>query len=222
MPNFISQIISFNQAILGIELRSQGMIAANEAQISIESIIEELQELREAYEAKDFVKCVDAIGDGLFFTIGVLYKFGMTDQSIYSLLSMDYKSDMNNAMYNLFEQVAELSDFVGLPAQDDLDAYTDGIEHFVNCFSLHCERLDTFNAVQSLALIANGFIGLFGDFGINAKNAQLIMSAIFNANMTKKRGVNAKRGDGIAADAVKPENFVPPEEEISRILNLVK
>lgn len=221
MPNFISQIVLFNQSILGIAQREQGLIPANEAQISIESIIEELQELREAFEQGDFIKCVDAIGDGLFFTIGVLYKFGMTEHSIYSLMAMDHKSEMGNTMYNLFEQVAELNEFVGLPKQEDLDAYIDGIEHFVNCFSLHCERMDSFNAVQVLALIANGFIGLFGDFGVNAKNAQLIMTAIFNANMTKKRGVNEKRGDGVAADAVKPTDFIPPEEEIKRILNLV-
>ena len=220
MPNFISQIVLFNQSILGIEQRQQGLIPANEAKISIESIIEELQELREAFAEGDFIKCVDAIGDGLFFTIGVLYKFGMTEHSIYSLMAMDHKSEMGNTMYNLFEQVADLAEFVGMPGQDELEAYAEGIEHFVNCFSQHCERMDSFNAVQSLALIANGFIGLFGDFGVNAKNAQSIMTAIFNANMTKKRGVNAKRGDGIAADAVKPDNFIPPEEEIKRILGL--
>jgi hypothetical protein len=36
--------------------------------------------------------------------------------------------------------------------------------------------------------------------------------------MEKKLGVNAKRGDGSAADAVKPEGWESPEHRIGAIL----
>ena len=76
--NFVEQIVNFNQEILGVEQRTQSLIPANEAQISIESLIEEAQELRDAFTEKDFIKAVDAVADTLFFGVGVLYKFGLT------------------------------------------------------------------------------------------------------------------------------------------------
>lgn len=43
---------------------------------------------------------------------------------------------------------------------------------------------------------------------------------VHNANMTKAAGKKANRGyDGTAQDAVKPENFVPPETLISVLIN---
>jgi len=42
--------------------------------------------------------------------------------------------------------------------------------------------------------------------------------AVHEANMTKKKGVNAKRDMGVS-DAVKPEGWVPPEERLAEILS---
>ena len=41
--------------------------------------------------------------------------------------------------------------------------------------------------------------------------------AVHKANMTKKRGAQAKRGND-ENDAVKPDNWLPPEEAIGAIL----
>jgi predicted HAD superfamily Cof-like phosphohydrolase len=46
-----------------------------------------------------------------------------------------------------------------------------------------------------------------------------IQTAVHEANMEKKLGVVAKRGDGSAADAVKPEGWIPPEGRIEAILD---
>lgn len=53
--------------------------------------------------------------------------------------------------------------------------------------------------------------------GVSPEKIRLCFNAIHEANMTKKKGVQAKRG-GKAVDAVKPEGWTPPEEAIAHIL----
>jgi predicted HAD superfamily Cof-like phosphohydrolase len=60
-------------------------------------------------------------------------------------------------------------------------------------------------------------IGGLRRMGITEDQARACFLAIHNANMTKKRGAQAKRG-GFEDDAVKPTDFVPPDEAIAHIL----
>ena len=60
--------------------------------------------------------------------------------------------------------------------------------------------------------------GALYKLGLNSDQIDACMSAVHDANMTKRKGVNAKRGDGSAADAVKPTDWVSPEERIGSIL----
>lgn len=60
--------------------------------------------------------------------------------------------------------------------------------------------------------------GILYKLGLNGDEIGEIFDAVHHCNMTKKRGVNAKRDTG-AADAVKPEGWVGPEERILDILS---
>ncbi len=60
--------------------------------------------------------------------------------------------------------------------------------------------------------------GALYKLGLNENQISSCMNAVHEANMTKRKGVNEKRGDGSAADAIKPEDWVSPEERIGSIL----
>ena len=218
--NFVEQIVNFNQEILGVEQRTQSLIPANEAQISIESLIEEAQELRDAFTEKDFIKAVDAVADMLFFGVGVLYKFGLTSNQIANAILVQYNERLQHPMSAIYEVGIELSEHIGFPDGNETNEFADTIEGFVNEFSNNYEHNDFVNSVGSISLICRACAAIFAEFGLSAFKAEKVMDAVYTANMTKKRGANAKRGDGQTADAVKPADFVPPETKIAEILGM--
>ncbi len=129
MNNIVSDIIDFNQIILGIRQRSPQLLYSEEYNISIKCLLEEIQEFQEAHAEENLVGCIDALLDLVYFNVGVLYKLGLDENDIHQ------------------------------------------------CFG-----------------------------------------AVHLANMTKKKGVNAKRDTG-AADAVKNDSWVGPEQRISGIIH---
>lgn len=129
MTDLVSDIVDFNEIVLGIAQRKPTLLSTNEYQISVNCLNEEIKEFNHAHINDDLVGCIDAMIDNLYFTVGVLYKLGLNPDQI------------------------------------------------KQCFA-----------------------------------------AVHLANMTKNKGENAKRATG-AADAVKPEGWVGPEEMIKEILN---
>lgn len=220
--NFVEQIVNFNKEVLGIEQRTQGLIPANEAQISIESLIEEANELREAFQGQDFIKAVDAVADTLFFAVGVMYKFGLSQNQIVNAILSQHNPRLHHPMCTIYESGVEVSEHVGFPEGVMTLEFAESIEVFVDEFSKNYELNDMVNSVISIALICRACCAIFGEFGLSAYKAERVMDAVYTANMTKKKGVNAKRGDGKAADAVKPADFVPPEEKIAEILGMAE
>lgn len=218
--NFVEQIVNFNKEVLGIEQRVQSLIPANEAQISIESLVEEANELREAFEGQDFIKAVDAVADTLFFAVGVMYKFGLTSNQITNAILNQYNGRLQHPMSAIYEAGVELSEHIGFPEDKLTLEYAQSIEGFVNEFSNNYEHNDFVNSVGSISLICRACAAIFAEFGLSANKAERVMDAVYTANMTKKRGANAKRGDGQTADAVKPADFVPPETKIAEILGM--
>lgn len=128
--SFQKQVVEFNQRVLLIDQRPMDMLRPAEFDISVNCLREEIDEFVEAHKNGDFVGCVDAVVDLMYFAVGVMYKMGLT--------------------------------------ADKMDA---------------------------------------------------CMTAVHEANMEKKLGVNHHRGDGSAADAVKPEGWMAPEERIINILD---
>ena len=218
--NFVEQIVNFNKEVLGIEQRVQSLIPANEAQISIESLVEEANELREAFEGQDFIKAVDAVADTLFFAVGVMYKFGLTSNQITNAILNQYNGRLQHPMSAIYEAGVELSEHIGFPEDKLTLEYAQSIEGLVNEFSNNYEHNDFVNSVGSISLICRACAAIFAEFGLSAFKAEKVMDAVYTANMTKKRGANAKRGDGQTADAVKPVDFVPPEAKIADILGM--
>ena len=60
-------------------------------------------------------------------------------------------------------------------------------------------------------------VGRLQQMGLTREQTIACFDAIHTANMTKKRGAQAKRGN-VETDAVKPDGWISPEEGIKRIL----
>jgi len=61
--------------------------------------------------------------------------------------------------------------------------------------------------------------GILYKLGLTSEEVDKCMSAVHLCNMTKKKGINSKRATG-AADAIKPDGWISPEERIKEILEL--
>jgi len=122
-------VVRFNQEILGIEPRVPHLQKIDEARLSHAQLTEEADEFLEATEQCDYIGAIDGVIDSMVFSIGILYKLGVT-----------------RAQY--------------------------------------------------------------GE----------IFTAVMEANMSKQIGVKKGREGFDAADAIKPEDFVSPEDRIAQIL----
>jgi hypothetical protein len=78
-------------------------------------------------------------------------------------------------------------------------------------------RVQTVKSVDAALDAAYFAIGLLRRAGLTEDQAIDCFMAVHVANMTKKKGVNARRDTGVA-DAVKPADFVPPDLQIYEIL----
>lgn len=80
--------------------------------------------------------------------------------------------------------------------------------------STHGDVIAQIDALVDLVYFA---FGAMYKIGLTPQQIKDCCMAVHEANMSKKRGVNAKRATG-AADAIKPEGWVPPEARISKVL----
>lgn len=72
------------------------------------------------------------------------------------------------------------------------------------------------DAMIDLMYFANGVLY---KMGLTPEEIVQCKTAVHEANMEKKLGVNHRRGDGSAADAIKPADWISPEERIIDILD---
>lgn len=79
----------------------------------------------------------------------------------------------------------------------------------------HHDFIGQIDAVVDLIYFAYGALY---KMGLTAKQILDISQAVHDANMEKKLGVVAKRGNPLG-DAVKPEGWIGPEERIADILD---
>lgn len=80
--DFVAQVVDFNQCVLKIDQRKIDMLRPNEFDISEKCLNEELNEFIDAYKSGDIIGCIDAIIDLRYFAIGVLYKMGLSADTI--------------------------------------------------------------------------------------------------------------------------------------------
>ena len=78
------------------------------------------------------------------------------------------------------------------------------------------EQQDMVKMVDGILDLIYGAMGTLKKMGLTREQVYACMNAIHAANMTKDKGVVASRGSD--EDAVKPADFVPPDEAIGQIL----
>lgn len=76
-------------------------------------------------------------------------------------------------------------------------------------------KQDAVGMVDGIVDLIYGAMGTFKKMGLTRDQVRLAFTAVHEANMTKKKGRTARGGD---EDAVKPADFVPPEQKIAAIL----
>ena|SRR5210317_1463226 len=75
-------VSQFNEFVLGIPRRDVGLMASEESQITVKSLLEEVDEFEEAHHAGDIIGCIDALMDNIYFALGALYKMGLNEEDI--------------------------------------------------------------------------------------------------------------------------------------------
>ncbi len=94
-----------------------------------------------------------------------------------------------------------------------LKAYREEITEFVQAR----DKQDIIGMVDASLDLVYFAVGTLKKMGLSREQAFAIMMVIHRKNMKKERGKTGTRGDH-EEDAVKPEGFVGPEEEIGHIL----
>ena len=82
------------------------------------------------------------------------------------------------------------------------------------------ETSDFIGQVDAMIDLQYFAMGVLYKLGLTAEQINKCCTAVHEANMEKKLGVKPSRGDGSAADAVKPEGWESPEARIGAILEL--
>ena len=92
-------------------------------------------------------------------------------------------------------------------------AYEEEIDELISAR----EKQDLVGMVDATLDLIYFAVGTLKKLGLTREQAYACMMAVNDANMTKRKGKVAARGNN-AEDAVKPEDFVPPEQAIGAII----
>jgi len=137
-------------------------------------------------------------------------------EQVVGLVDQDQQSDLIDWIFDFNEQV------IGT-GQVDLNPLTMGqfewttkfveeeLAEFGDAFAIQ----DVVAMVDAIGDLIYGAMGTFKKMGLSREQVRASFAAIHAANMTKKRG---NKGRGSDEDAVKPFDFLPPEEAIAAIL----
>ena len=91
------QVIRFNREILGIKARPHGLQTFDEARLSYTQMAEEAQEFLDAHQVGDLVGCIDACIDCMVFTMGILYKMGITEEEYKTIFKVVMDANMTKS-----------------------------------------------------------------------------------------------------------------------------
>lgn len=125
-------------------------------------------------------------------------------------------------MYKLFSKVEHFNQEVlrlRKPQLGELPA--DQRAHLINSmleevgeFQEAAENGDFIGSVDALIDLIYFAVGGLHKLGLNVDDAEFTFMAVHQANMEKQLGVKASRAVGNAPDAIKPKDWVSPEERI--------
>ena len=92
MP-FVS-VPTFQTEILGIPVAEKGLLTDDTFNLSMRQLNEELDEFEDAHDAKDFIGCIDAQIDLIYFAIGNLHKMGLTPEEMQKCFAAVHDANM--------------------------------------------------------------------------------------------------------------------------------
>lgn len=126
--------------------------------------------------------------------------------------------DIIDQIFDFNEQVINLGDVeFNTLTQKQFDWTVKFCEEELQEFREAYEKQDLVGMVDAVGDLIYGAMGTFKKMGLNREHVRQCFAAIHAANMTKKRG---DKGRGSDEDAVKPADFVAPEQAIADILFL--
>lgn len=132
---------------------------------------------------------------------------------------LDKSGDIIDLIFDFNEQVIGLGDIPLNPLTPKqvewLNTFVD--EELCTEFQGAYQKQDIIGMCDAIGDLIYGAMGTFKKMGLTREQTRAVFTAIHNANMTKKRG---NKGRGSDEDAVKPVDFVPPEQVIGQILML--
>lgn len=217
--NTVEQIIDFNKNILAIAQGPEMLAGPKEHNFSMECLQEEFDEYKEACEAEDIVTMLDALFDLMFFGVGVMYRAGMNEATIGLTVCGGLWID-THSLYTAIEDRKGLHFRQRVDIDFECPEFIESIEEDLRAIEAAYDLKSNVAYMTNVAVLLNSVMVRLDAIGLSRKQCEDIMTAIYEANMTKKRGSNAKRGDGQVADAVKPTDFIPPEDKIAYIIGL--
>lgn len=95
MSEQFKKVREFNANVLGVSQRQTGEMNDNEMKLSLVQLREEINELEEAFNSKDFVQQVDAIVDLQYYTFGILMKMGVSVEQYEAIFNCVHSANMN-------------------------------------------------------------------------------------------------------------------------------
>lgn len=94
MTDIIDQIFDFNEQIIGTGDVPLNALTEKQHNWTQTFCVEELQELREAFEAQDIVGMVDAVGDLIYGAMGTFKKMGLTREQVGAAFTAIHAANM--------------------------------------------------------------------------------------------------------------------------------
>jgi len=89
---------AFNQLVLNLEPRTPGLQSMEECKLSVHQLKEEADELMDAAMNDDYVGCIDAVIDSLYFAYGILYKLGLNEEDVDALYSIVHNANLQKKL----------------------------------------------------------------------------------------------------------------------------
>lgn len=125
---------------------------------------------------------------------------------------------------NTFKQIVEFNrDIINIPArplglmnQDEVNFTVEALHEEVREFETANNSGDIIGCIDALLDGIYFAVGGLYKMGLTAEQMEKCMTAVHEANMTKKKGVTHR---GHEHDAVKPDGWKSPEQRIGDILD---
>lgn len=94
MSQLVDQIFTFNERVIGIGDVEKNALTEKQHEWLQIFCAEEMNEFRDAFEAQDIVKMVDAVCDLIYGAMGTFKKMGLTRTEVVACFSAVHKANM--------------------------------------------------------------------------------------------------------------------------------